>query len=191
MSTYNFNIKGKTKTIKSIQQDFEKQAKQIADLIVQTIFIVDDSITKSNLLDTNAAKIEILKSVHKYRDRFTIMSQRLLNLKLNLNHNVNYLIDYIALNLNFCSNKIILNKESVVNNTKINPDTYYKCIDVLVELDVIARTTKRNVYVINHNMLFKGSYDKFITNYVSIYHDALFPVVTKDKKIVLDKDYGK
>lgn len=35
--------------------------------------------------------------------------------------------------------------------------------------NIIRRTTKQSVYVVNHEMIFKGSYSDFIKVYLDIY----------------------
>lgn len=51
--------------------------------------------------------------------------------------------------------------------------------------DVIKATTRKSVYVINHNIIFKGSIGDFIKEYNKYYENV--DVIINDKgKIVLD-----
>ena len=48
---------------------------------------------------------------------------------------------------------------------KIIVETFYNGLNVLYNFDVIKATTRKSVYVINHNIIFKGSIGDFIKEY--------------------------
>lgn len=56
----------------------------------------------------------------------------------------------------------------------------------------IRRTTKQSVYVVNHEMIFKGSYSDFIKVYLDIYKEVGI-MLDADGRVILDKsiNYGK
>lgn len=58
--------------------------------------------------------------------------------------------------------------------------------------NIIRRTTKQSVYVVNHKMIFKGSYSDFIKVYLDIYKEIGI-MLDADGRVILDKsiNYGK
>lgn len=56
---------------------------------------------------------------------------------------------------------------------------------ILYNFDVIKATTRKSVYIINHNIIFKGNYTEFIQLYKEMYSDKDV-IVNEDGKIVLD-----
>ena len=58
--------------------------------------------------------------------------------------------------------------------------------------NIIRRTTKQSVYVVNHEMIFKGSYSDFIKVYLDIYKEVGI-MLDADGRVILDKsiNYGK
>lgn len=73
------------------------------------------------------------------------------------------------------SNYVVLNTEDVksVINDKYNQNAS-KYIQELINANLIAKcknARQKNTYTINHNLFFKGSYNKFIHTYNKIYND--------------------
>lgn len=75
-------------------------------------------------------------------------------------------------------NYITNNAKSVVKELEMN--------------NIIRRTTKQSVYVVNHEMIFKGSYSDFIKVYLDIYKEIGI-MLDADGRVILDKsiNYGK
>lgn len=68
---------------------------------------------------------------------------------------------------------------------KIIVETFYNGLNVLYNFDVIKATTRKSVYVINHNIIFKGSIGDFIKEYNKYYENI--DVIVNDKgKVVLE-----
>lgn len=67
----------------------------------------------------------------------------------------------------------------------------YRYIKELEINNIIRRTTKQSVYVVNHEMIFKGSYSDFI-KYLDIYKEVGI-MLDADGRVILDKsiNYGK
>lgn len=62
----------------------------------------------------------------------------------------------------------------------------------LKDINIIRRTTKQSVYVVNHEKIFKGSYSDFIKVYLDIYKEVGI-MLDADGRVILDKsiNYGK
>lgn len=56
---------------------------------------------------------------------------------------------------------------------------------ILYNFDVIKATTRKSVYIVNHNYIFRGNYTEFIQLYKEMYSDKDV-IVNEDGKIVLD-----
>ena len=97
------------------------------------------------------------------------------------------LIHYISSNLKPNSNKIIINPHDDVIKLITKSDRYFRtCRNILEKYDIIKRTDKSNIYVVNHNMIFKGIYSDFIDIYKDNYEGG--KVVIDDKgRVVLGK----
>lgn len=67
-----------------------------------------------------------------------------------------------------------------------------KDINIVEANNIIRRTTKQSVYVVNHEMIFKGSYSDFIKVYLDIYKEIGI-MLDADGRVILDKsiNYGK
>lgn len=69
---------------------------------------------------------------------------------------------------------------------------FQKCISKLQSTHCIRRTNIFKVYIVNHNIIFKGDYLDFIKTYNTIYRNA-FTVTNVYGHVILDKsiNYGK
>lgn len=64
-------------------------------------------------------------------------------------------------------------------------ETFYNGLNILYNFDVIKPTTRKSVYIVNHNYIFRGNYTEFIQLYKEMYSDKDV-IVNEDGKIVLD-----
>lgn len=101
------------------------------------------------------------------------------------------LICYIAKTIKFNSNKIIL-KENDETKKICSFIHLHRYIKELEANNIIRRTTKQSVYVVNHEMIFKGSYSDFIKVYLDIYKEVGI-ILDANGRVILDKsiNYGK
>ena len=67
----------------------------------------------------------------------------------------------------------------------IKSHTFYKALQTLYTANVIKPTTRKSVYIVNHNYIFRGNYTEFIQLYKEMYNDKDV-IVNEDGKIVLD-----
>lgn len=89
------------------------------------------------------------------------------------NLNSLFLVGYIGTKLKYNSNYVELLEEEFCTATKVSPRTFYNAMDALVRSEsntpvagdctkLLAKTTKRGIYVVNHNLIFKGNFDFFL-----------------------------
>lgn len=96
-----------------------------------------------------------------------------------------HLFNYICRNLAYMSNVIEFTESAITEYYGISPHTFYKALQTLYTANVIKPTTRKSVYIVNHNYIFRGNYTEFIQLYKEMYSDKDV-IVNEDGKIVLD-----
>lgn len=99
-----------------------------------------------------------------------------------------YLLVSIARNLVWGSNVIIINLKELSKDKKCSLRSLTSAIEFACQNRIIARTDKKNVYIINHNALFYGRYEDFVADYKTYYGDNTHPDFVNGK-VVLSKNY--
>ena len=88
----------------------------------------------------------------------------------------NLVIAYILKNIQSYGNYVEISEKEFVNWSGISARSFYNAINALLRpalpypcagdnLALLAATTKKSIYVVNHNFIFKGNYDEFVTLY--------------------------
>lgn len=88
----------------------------------------------------------------------------------------NLVIAYILKNIQSYGNYVEISEKEFVNWSGISARSFYNAINALLRpalpypcagdnLALLAATTKRSIYVVNHNFIFRGNYDEFVTLY--------------------------
>lgn len=109
-----------------------------------------------------------------------------------------YCRNFVTINIDFISNMKYFDKGAntiVIKFTEkdiideysisISVETFYNGLNILYNFDVIKVTTRKSVYTINHNIIFKGSIGDFIKEYNKYYENV--DVIINDKgKVVLE-----
>lgn len=88
----------------------------------------------------------------------------------------NLIIAYILKNIQLYGNYVKISEKEFVNWSGISARSFYNAINALLRpalpypcagdnLALLAATTKKSIYVVNHNFIFRGNYDEFVTLY--------------------------
>lgn len=88
----------------------------------------------------------------------------------------NLIIAYILKNIQLYGNYVEMSEKEFVNWSGISTRSFYNAINALLRpavphpcagdnLALLAATTKKSIYVVNHNFIFRGNYDEFVTLY--------------------------
>lgn len=88
----------------------------------------------------------------------------------------NLVIAYILKNIQLYGNYVEMSEKEFVNWSGISARSFYNAINALLRpalpypcagdnLALLAATTKKSIYVVNHNFIFRGNYDEFVTLY--------------------------
>ena len=87
-----------------------------------------------------------------------------------------FIIGYILKNIQLYGNYVEISEKEFVNWSGISARSFYNAINALLRpalpypcagdnLALLAATTKKSIYVVNHNFIFRGNYDEFVTLY--------------------------
>ena len=88
----------------------------------------------------------------------------------------NLVIAYILKNIQLYGNYVEISEKEFVNWSGMSARSFYNAINALLRpalpypcagdnLALLAATTKKSIYVVNHNFIFRGNYDEFVTLY--------------------------
>lgn len=88
----------------------------------------------------------------------------------------NLVIAYILKNIQSYGNYVEISEKEFVNWSGISARSFYNAINALLRpalpypcagdnLALLAATTKKSIYVVNHNFIFRGNYDEFVILY--------------------------
>lgn len=87
-----------------------------------------------------------------------------------------YIVLYIIRNLQMYGNYIEITEKDFINWSGISQKSFYRGLNALLRpacptpcagdnFALLAATTRKSIYVVNHNFIFRGNYDEFITLY--------------------------
>lgn len=95
---------------------------------------------------------------------------------LNKSTYAGFIIGYILKHIQLYGNFVEIPEKEFVNWSEISARSFYNAINALLRpalpypcagdnLALLAATTKKSIYVVNHNFIFRGNYDEFVTLY--------------------------
>lgn len=95
---------------------------------------------------------------------------------LNKSSYADFIIGYILKHIQLYGNFVEIPEKEFVNWSGISARSFYNAINALLRpalpypcagdnLALLAATTKKSIYVVNHNFIFRGNYDEFVTLY--------------------------
>lgn len=153
----------------------EKERKDIVKKVYPSPFFDEPELKTVAITKDEAAIYKIITKVYNRESYVQISKQFTKVLRTIKDHGT--LIELLSLimdKIDYDTNRISL-KSSDLDVLEIikKPNNFSRYIDKLEELNILARTTKRGIYVVNHNMIFKGSYPTFISRYIVIYKDKI------------------
>lgn len=167
----------------------EKENAILLSIIIPSPWVHTDSFDKTDIVTKVNDRTQIIQSYYK-RQGYAQWSDKLAEIMMNENitKGLVNLVLLIGRRMKFGSNKVIINSNAdyikpITNRT----DTFRKYIKTLEVYNIIRKTTNPHVYVVNHNMLFKGDYTKFINTYLDLYKDTGINMDFKSR-VVLDKN---
>lgn len=177
-----------TKAVKRVRDSFSEKAAKVVENIGPTIFdttieFEDKPITSLfSIINTN---YQITKRTIIGK-QYTMIGNEFIIRKHLLSRNAQILVDYICINIGWCSNAIIFKEEDVMNFHSMGRNEYYNALDELINVNLLRKTTRKSIYIINHNYIFRGSLSEFIQIYTVAYPNPT--KVNEDGRIVIEED---
>lgn len=174
------NIINKAKV--AFKEDIIENVNKISDNIVPSPFIIDRTKVQYQTYDDIINKI-ITKEYYLNRE-FACVEIYFSNIIDNISSSgIRILCKLIGL-LQLNKNYIYLPTKVLEVLCKLDVKSVVKGINELITNKILARTNRKGIYVINHNIIFKGDYKKFEETY-----NALFGYVNIND--VIDNETNK
>jgi hypothetical protein len=174
-----------TKLNKLIARRNAMETRKRLNKIVQSPFEINNTLKtvyQNNIIDNN--KKYIITRQDYNRKFVTINIDFISNMKY-FDKGANIIFIHICKNIDFNSNIIKFTEKDIINKYDISVETFYNGLNVLYNFDVIKVTTRKSIYIVNHNIIFKGSIGDFIKEYNKYYENI--DVIVNDKgKVVLE-----
>ena len=159
----------KRRYINKASENYDKAAGKV----IKTIFTLNTNRNKDSEEIYEGLKGQILlnklgkikrKSYHTVNDDFWIYIE-------DLNPQQVVLLIYISCHLDYNSNVFVADYERISNDLHLSLSRTKNLFTELLAIpnQIIVKTNIAKVYLINHNVLFRGSYDEFIEIYNELY----------------------
>lgn len=159
----------KRRYINKASENYDKAASKV----IKTIFTLNTNRNKDSEEIYEGLKGQILlnklgkikrKSYHTVNDDFWIYIE-------DLNPQQVVLLIYISCHLDYNSNVFVADYEQISKDLHLSLSRTKHLFTELLAIpnQIIVKTNIAKVYLINHNVLFRGSYDEFIEIYNELY----------------------
>ncbi len=167
------------------KQEFDNGIKYIKPTIFNKDYETNKVITSSFIDDINT---EICFSVDKANtEQFIKIHPLLISNLLGKGETVIAVLGFFIQELRYNSNCVRATTDTISSTMDIGLRNTKEAIDYLCQKQVIAKTTIQSEYIINHNLLFKGSIEKFVKAYNKLYGGAYAKKDSKGK-VIISKD---
>lgn len=155
-----------TKANKAYAEQVSKIAEEDAARIVPTKFSLDIEIEEKEILNTIANNYQLsLNKTCTKGIKYCIAGELFDIIAPLLRRETLLLASYIRLNVVYNGNYVEINEKDFIGFTGLKRDCFYNAITDAIANKLIAKTTRKSIYVVNHNMIFKGNLGEFIAKY--------------------------
>lgn len=179
--TYKFE----TKATKEFAAKVAKQAEKEAINIMPTSFPLDYEIESKELFNELVRSYQVNLTIDVVKGfNFTMAGNIFDLIAPKLRRETFLLASYIRLNILYNSNFIEITEKDYMGYTGLSRDKFYDAINDAINNKIISKTTRKSIYIVNHNMIFKGRIKDFITAYKIKYSDGC--KVDNKGKIILN-----
>lgn len=179
MSQFSFETKA-NKRVKEIIAD--KSTNKVENIIA-TPFTIDPEYVDKHItikFESNTKEKEFISTAKQVKlGNYCICMQSIGDMFpywQNKSVYANLIIAYILKNIQLYGNYVEISEKEFVNWSGISTRSFYNAINALLRpavphpcagdnLALLAATTKKSIYVVNHNFIFRGNYDEFVTLY--------------------------
>lgn len=172
-----------TKANKRVKEIIADKSTNKVENIIATPFTIDPEYVDKHItikFESNAKEKEFISTAKQVKlGNYCICMQSIGDMFpywQNKSIYANLIIAYILKNIQLYGNYVEIPEKEFVNWSRISARSFYNAINALLRpalpypcagdnLALLAATTKKSIYVVNHNFIFRGNYDEFVTLY--------------------------
>ena len=172
-----------TKANKRVKEIIADKSTNKVENIIATPFTIDPEYVDKHItikFESNIKEKEFISTAKQVKlGNYCICMQSIGDMFpywINKSVYANLIIAYILKNIQLYGNYVEISEKEFVNWSGISARSFYNAINALLRpalpypcagdnLALLAATTKKSIYVVNHNFIFRGNYDEFVTLY--------------------------
>lgn len=172
-----------TKANKRVKEIIADKSTNKVENIIATPFTIDPEYVDKHItikFESNIKEKEFISTAKQVKlGNYCICMQSIGDMFpywLNKSTYAGFIIGYILKHIQLYGNFVEIPEKEFVNWSGISARSFYNAINALLRpalpypcagdnLALLAATTKKSIYVVNHNFIFRGNYDEFVTLY--------------------------
>lgn len=172
-----------TKANKRLEQNIISEVRKKSQNIIPTPFTIDPNYVDKHITlkftDNNKEQNFISTAKQIKLGNYCVCMQSMGDVALLWYNKSPYsllIVQYIISKLQLYGNYVEITEKDFISWSGVSRDSFYRGINALLRpacprpcagdnLSLLAATTRKSVYVVNHNFIFRGNYDEFITMY--------------------------
>lgn len=172
-----------TRANKKVGEIIAQQSSRKAENIVATPFVIDPEYVDKHItisMNEDTKKQDFISTSKQVKlGNYCICMQSIGDIFPYWQNKSNYaalIIGYIIRNIQMYGNYVELSEKDFVQYAGVRRERFYEGLNALIRpecphpcaadnMSLLAATTRKSIYVVNHNFIFRGNYDEFITLY--------------------------
>lgn len=172
-----------TKANKRVKEIIADKSTNKVENIIATPFTIDPEYVDKHItikFESNIKEKEFISTAKQVKlGNYCICMQSIGDMFpywLNKSSYAGLIIGYILKHIQLYGNFVEIPEKEFVNWSGISARSFYNAINALLRpalpypcagdnFALLAATTKKSIYVVNHNFIFRGNYDEFVTLY--------------------------
>ena len=179
----NIPNKFESRANKNFGRSFAKDAEKTSVDIMPSPFPTITNIVEKDVINGLISDITIKKKFNS--SKFYTITDTMEESHYDLSRPALLLFAYIGYNLLWNSNYISITEKEFSKKTKYDRDSFNRAIQELIKHKILAKTTRKSLYIVNHNLIFRGNLMKFIGIYQRKYPT---PALIDDKgRVIINK----
>lgn len=167
------------------KSEFDKGVKYIKPTIFNKDYKEDKTITSSFIDNIN---VEFSFTNNKLTtDAFVKIHPLLISNLIGKGESVMAVLGYFIQSIKYNSNCVNAKIDTIASTIGVSKTMTKEAINYLCRKQVIAKTTIQSEYIINHNLIFKGSIEKFVKAYNKLY-GGQYAEKDNNGKVIINKE---
>lgn len=179
------------KSIKTKKNKIEEANNLSYELVRPTIFPIysEKEHKVINATEVLGTTYQIVKDSLIRREQFAQIGLTIFDIECECTKACRQIIRYIVKTIKYNSNAISLQYSKVIEFGNIDKGDFFNAIKYLTDSNsyhkLLAYTTKQSLFVVDHNLIFKGSMELFIKTYLDNYSEGI-SIDEKGRIIIID-----